>query len=178
MQQKINRIYRNSRREYHLFIRQIDCVNESPELRVERSGVIANVTIAGLLIKGVIDTEAIITIINSNLQDFILFVSEAPSLNTTILLDDGGDNPTLDVDFLTKGQVTLVVGKIWNHRVTTQIFVVSVIDPSASPVVEINHDVLTRQVPTKKKRQRFPYARRFPERTANQQSSPNTSRRL
>uniref|UniRef100_A0A1A9VWE8 CCHC-type domain-containing protein n=1 Tax=Glossina austeni TaxID=7395 RepID=A0A1A9VWE8_GLOAU len=113
---------------------------ESPELRIERSSVIANVTIGGLLIKGAIDTGATRTIITSNLQDVTPFVSEAPNISTTIrmadgtlrssqrelittvsvgethfqlpliVLDDVVDNLTLGMDFLIKAQGTLVIG--------------------------------------------------------------------
>lgn len=59
---------------------------EFPERRAERSFVIPNVTIGGLLIKGVIDTGATKTIIKCSLPDFILSVLEAPSISTTILM--------------------------------------------------------------------------------------------
>uniref|UniRef100_A0A1A9UYT9 CCHC-type domain-containing protein n=1 Tax=Glossina austeni TaxID=7395 RepID=A0A1A9UYT9_GLOAU len=114
---------------------------ESPELRIERSSVIANVTVDGLLIKGVIDTEATRTIIKSNLQDVIPFVSEAPIISTKIrkadgtlrfshrelvatvrvgethfqlpllVLDDVVGDLTLGMDFLIKAQATLVIGE-------------------------------------------------------------------
>uniref|UniRef100_A0A1B0GAU6 Peptidase A2 domain-containing protein n=1 Tax=Glossina morsitans morsitans TaxID=37546 RepID=A0A1B0GAU6_GLOMM len=114
---------------------------ESPELRVEKSSVVANVTIGGILIKGVIDTGATRTIIKSSLQDVIPFVSEAPNISTTIrmadgtlryshrelvttvrvgethfqlpliVLDDVVDNLTLGMDFLIKAQATLAIGE-------------------------------------------------------------------
>uniref|UniRef100_A0A1B0G631 Retrotransposon gag domain-containing protein n=1 Tax=Glossina morsitans morsitans TaxID=37546 RepID=A0A1B0G631_GLOMM len=83
MQQKINRIYRNSRREYQLFIGQIEC------LRIEKSSVVANVIIGRLLIKEVIETGVTRTIIKSSLQDVIPFVSKAPNRSRTIRMADG-----------------------------------------------------------------------------------------
>uniref|UniRef100_A0A1A9ZXL0 Uncharacterized protein n=1 Tax=Glossina pallidipes TaxID=7398 RepID=A0A1A9ZXL0_GLOPL len=104
---------------------------ESSELRVEKSSVVANVIIAGRLIKGAIDTGATRTIIKSSLQDVIPFVSEATNINTIIrmellstvrvgethfqlpliVLDDVVDNLTLGMDFLIKARETLVIGE-------------------------------------------------------------------
>uniref|UniRef100_A0A1A9VHV6 Peptidase A2 domain-containing protein n=1 Tax=Glossina austeni TaxID=7395 RepID=A0A1A9VHV6_GLOAU len=114
---------------------------KSPELRIEKSSVIANVAVGGLLIKGVIDTGATRTIIKSNLQDVIPFVSETPNISTTIrmadgtlrfshrelvttvrvaethfqlpliVLDDVVDDLILGMDFLIKAQATLVIGE-------------------------------------------------------------------
>lgn len=58
-------------------------------LRVERSSVVANVTIGGLLIKGAVDTGATRIIIKSSLQDFIPFVSETFNISTTTRMADG-----------------------------------------------------------------------------------------
>uniref|UniRef100_A0A1B0B446 Uncharacterized protein n=1 Tax=Glossina palpalis gambiensis TaxID=67801 RepID=A0A1B0B446_9MUSC len=112
---------------------------ESPELRVKRSSVVANVTIGGLLVKGAIDTGATRIITKSSLQDAIPFVPKAHNICTTILtadgtlryshrelmttvsigethfqlplivLDDVVDNLALGMDFLTKAQATLVI---------------------------------------------------------------------
>uniref|UniRef100_A0A1A9UDN4 Reverse transcriptase domain-containing protein n=1 Tax=Glossina austeni TaxID=7395 RepID=A0A1A9UDN4_GLOAU len=114
---------------------------ESPELRIEKSSVIANVTVGGLSIKGVIDTGATRTNIKCNLQDPIPFVSEAPNISTKIrmadgtlrlshrelvttvrigeahfqlpllVLDDVVDDLTLGMDFLIKAQAILVIGE-------------------------------------------------------------------
>uniref|UniRef100_A0A1B0GC02 Uncharacterized protein n=1 Tax=Glossina morsitans morsitans TaxID=37546 RepID=A0A1B0GC02_GLOMM len=102
--------------------------SESPELCVERSSVVANVSIGRLLIKFVIDTGATRTIIKYSLQDFIPFVSEAPNISTAmrhrefitavhegethfplplIVLDEVFDNLTLGVDCLIKEHYTV-----------------------------------------------------------------------
>uniref|UniRef100_A0A1B0C635 Uncharacterized protein n=1 Tax=Glossina palpalis gambiensis TaxID=67801 RepID=A0A1B0C635_9MUSC len=66
--------------------------SESPALGVESLSVLANINIGGISTEGMIDTSATRTIIKSNLQNFISFLSEIPSVSAIICLVNGTDS--------------------------------------------------------------------------------------